>query len=211
MELTCEMSELIGSIIGDGNIYNGKQSYVELTGHPTEELTYFNSRLKPIISQELNYNVRLFLHSRGLKFRINSKKFVLWLKSLGIPTGKSKGRNALIPANICSSWELSKSCIRGIFDADGSVYFDKRATYSRPYPRIALYMINKNLILQISKILKEQGFNPTLSRNVRNIICLYLNGFDEVKKFLIKIGFANSKHHERIKNLYPNLITYNLI
>jgi len=208
MELTDGMCELIGSIIGDGNIYHKKQSYVEMTGHPTEELLYFNGRLKPIIYQELNYVPRLFIHSRGLKFRINSKAFVLWLESLGIPSGESKGKNALIPKEICNSWELSKSCIRGIFDADSSVFFDKRPIYKKPYPRIALHMYNEGLIMQISGILKSHGFHPKLSRKG---LCLYLNGFDEVRLFLLKIGFANPKHHERIKNLYPQLVTYNLI
>ena len=211
MKLTDGTSELIGSIIGDGNIVDKRPCYIEMTGHPKEELVYFNEILKPMIHQELNYDIRLFLHSRGLKFRINSKKFVLWLKSMGIPAGRSKGHSALIPKEICASWFLCRACIRGIFDADGSVYFDKRASYSKPYPRIALYMLNESLIMQIFDILKNKGFNAKLSRNKRNVLCLYLNGFEEVKRFLVNIGFANPKHHERIKNLYPNLITYNLI
>ncbi|MBN2203379.1 MAG: hypothetical protein JW700_04310 [Candidatus Aenigmarchaeota archaeon] len=208
MKLTANMCELIGSIIGDGNIVENRPWYVEITGHPTEELIYFDNRLKPIIFQELNYNIRLFLHSRGLKFRINNKAFVLWLKNLGIPTGKNKGKNVLIPEEISASWKLSKNCLRGIFDADGSVFFDNRSIYTKPYPRIALHMNNENLLAQISSILRKQGFNPTLSRKD---VCLYLNGFEEVRKFLLRIGFANPKHHERIKNLYPNLVTYNLI
>jgi len=208
MELTDNMCELIGSIIGNGNIRDGRPWFVEMTGDSIEELTYFEDRLKPIVFNELNYNPRMYFHSGALRFKINSKEFVLWLKSLGMPTRKLKCHNVLIPEEICTSWEKTKNCIRGIFDTDGCVHFDKRRVYSQPYPRIELHMLNERLLEQIYHIMKKQGFNVTMSKKKP---CIYMNGFKEVKKFLMKIGFANPKHHKRIKALYPNLITYNLI
>jgi len=208
MELTNNMCELIGSIIGNGNIYDGRPWFVEMTGHPTEELTYFEGRLKPIVFNELNYIPRTYFHSGAVRFKINSKQFVIWLKKLGIPTRREKCHNVLIPEEICISWERSKNCIRGIFDTDGCVHFDKRKVYTRPYPRIELHMLNERLLEQITEIMKKRGFKIKMSKKKS---CIYLNGFKEVKRFLVEIGFANPKHHKRIKALYPNLITYNLI
>ena len=93
IKLTNNMCELIGAIIGDGNIYDNKGKFwVEMSGHPLES-DYFSEKLIPIIVNELKYTPRLFLHSGAIRFRICNKKFVLWLKELGIPTGRDKGKN----------------------------------------------------------------------------------------------------------------------
>ncbi len=162
----------------------------------------------PIIKNELDYIPRIYFYQGAVIFRINNKKFVSFLKSLGIPTGKFKSKNVLIPKIICNSWKKTKNCIRGIFDTDGSIYFDKRAVYSKPYPRVELHMSNLGLLEQLYSILKKHEFNVTISKKKS---CIYLNGFKETRKFLTEIGFANPKHHRRIKRLYPNLITFNLI
>ena len=208
MNLTSEMCEFVGAIIGDGNIYDRRPYYVEMSGHPSEDLLYFKKRLINFVEKELNYIPKIYFHSGAVRFRVNNKKFVLWLKNLGIPTGRLKCHNVLIPEDIYVFWDKARNCIRGIFDTDGCIHFDKRPAYYKPYPRIELHILNENLLKQICNILKIHGFNVTKSKKKSSI---YLNGFKEVKKFLVKIGFANPKHHQRIKRLYPKLITYNLI
>ena len=208
MKLTNNMCELIGAIIGNGNIYDRRPSYVELSGHPTEDLIYFKKILTQLVINELSYNPRLFFHSSAVRIRISNKNFVIWLKSLGIPSGKFKFKRVLIPKKICISWKKTRNCIRGIFDTDGCVSFDKRPIYSQPYPRVVLHILNEDLLKQLYKILKDKKFNVTISKKESSI---YLNGFNEVRKFLIRIGFSNPRHHNRIKSLYPNLMKYNSV
>jgi hypothetical protein len=142
------ISELVGAILGDGNIYDKRPSYVELCGNPNTDWNYFEHVLLPIVKTEIDRKPKLFVRSNGLRFRINSKSFVEWLKEKGLPAGEAKAR-ATMPDFVVADRRLLISCIRGVFDTDGSVYFDKRTTYRRPYPRIDLHMRNSMLLEQL--------------------------------------------------------------
>lgn len=114
--------------MGDGNIYDKGPTYIELCGNPLTDADYFRRILIPIVNRELNVNPKLFIKDGGMRFRINNKYLVDWVKSEGIPAGASKA-SAKIPKFILDDNRLLIPCIRGIFDTDGSVYFDLRPVY----------------------------------------------------------------------------------
>jgi intein/homing endonuclease len=206
MILTERLSELIGAIIGNGNIYSKKPCYVEIAGDPALDQSYFRLRLTKIIESELAYRPKIRLHSGALRLRINNKTFVLFLKKLGIPSGKCKTKTVVIPDIILESCATTKRCIRGIFDTDGSVYFDRRNIYKKPYPRIELHLANEKLINQIYFILKKFGLNCRTSRRSDNSFSIYLNGASNVIKFLNDICLVNERHINRIEESYPELL-----
>ena len=199
------VSELIGAILGDGNIYDRRPTYVELCGNPVNDSDYFKSVLLPIVKAELHLSPKLFIRSRGLRFRINNKSFVDWLKRMGIPSGELKAK-ARIPSFIAENRRLLVSCIRGIYDTDGSVYFDARATYRKPYPRIDLHMRNRELLNQLTVLLTDFGIVHSF---VRSKGSLETSGVDVLKQFLEKIGFSNSYHIQRIRSQYPEMVKFN--
>lgn len=132
--LTPDFCELIGSIIGDGNIYDKRSHYVEITGHPTADSFYFENFLLNTIENELGYIAKIKTRAGAIRIRINNKKFVEKIKEFGIPSGKGKFKKVRIPKYITKQpTEHIKACVRGIFDADGCVHFDKRKAYKRPY------------------------------------------------------------------------------
>jgi hypothetical protein len=198
MDLSHQMAELIGAIIGDGNIY--KNRYVEISGDRNLDIDYYKNKLLPIIVKELYYIPSIRTGSFGVRLRINNKKFTLFLNNLGIQSGRGKTYKVLIPNIICQNWELSKSCIRGIIDTNGCLSFDKRKIYKTPYPRIILHLRNKKLCLQIYKLLLSKGFKPTLSKQVTKYgkaHTVYLNGKVQVLKYIKDIGFSNSRHSKK--------------
>ena len=206
--LTPNFCELIGSIIGDGNIYDKIPFYVEITGHPKNDLDYFENFLLPAIKNQLNYDAKIKIRDGAIRIRINNKNFVNFLKYIGIPSGKGKFERVKIPQEVISApKDQLKACIRGIFDTDGSVYFDKRKAYKKPYIRIELHMANKELLLQISTLLNKMNIENKLPENKTT---LYINGKDNVSNYLKIIGIRNSRHSERIKTLYPELIPSNI-
>jgi hypothetical protein len=198
MQLNRNLSELIGAIIGNGNIYDGKTKYVEITGNSIQDRAYFNGRLNSIISSELGYNPRMYIKCNAIRLRINKRSFVRDLKDVGMPTGKWKSLIVKIPYIIAKRWDLAKTCIRGIFDTDGSVYFDKRHIYTEPYPRMDLHLNNLGLIYQIYNLLIAHGFNPKVSIKKGS---LYLNGVNEIVHYLNTINFSNDKHLAKVKYL----------
>ncbi len=203
MILNAGLCELIGSIIGDGNIYDKRPYYVEITGHPREDLLYFGQLLE-IIKKELSYDAKIKNISGAIRIRINNKTFVNYLKTIGIPSGKGKFKKVRVPDRIIKkSGKYLISCIRGIFDTDGCVFFDKRKTYKNPYIRITLHMFNGKLLFQISKILNDLGIKNTIPINEQ---FLYINGKDNVKKFLKTIGFHNHRHIKKINSICPDIL-----
>ncbi|MBN2331077.1 MAG: hypothetical protein JXC85_04625 [Candidatus Aenigmarchaeota archaeon] len=203
MRIKPETCELIGAIIGDGNIYY-KGNYVEIAGHPVLDEFYYNSFLKPLIISELGYYPKIRERYGAIRLRIDNKEFVLWLIGLGIPAGHGKFAKVVIPKKILVQFpDYSKYTIRGIFDTDGSVYYDKRKIYRKPYIRIEFHMDNRRLLNQISGILHQLKLKP---RPCKRKNSLYLNGYDEVKKFIITIGISNIRHINRIRKQYPELI-----
>ena len=199
------MSELVGAILGDGNIYDKRPSYVELCGNPVADAHYFTHVLIPIVSRETGKNPKLFVRDLGLRFRINSKSFVEWLKIKGIPAGEAKGM-AKAPEFIVSNRKLMIACVRGVHDTDGSVYFDRRQAYAMPYPRIELHMKNIDLVKQISGFFDDVGIVHSYVRTKNSIETA---GVDALGKFLARVGFSNAHHVNRIARYYPNLARRN--
>jgi len=202
-----QVAELTGSILGDGNIYDKRPTYVELCGNPTTDLEYFKRILIPIVNHELNREPQLFVRDGGLRFRINSRAFVAWLKEIGIPSGEAKA-SAIIPDFILKNRALLVCCIRGVFDTDGSVYFDLRPAYKRPYPRIDLHMTNARLLEQMDRLLNDFGIKHSFVRKKGSLITA---GVDSLTKFLMVIGFSNPRHIRRIEARYPRLSRYNRV
>lgn len=198
MELNGNVSELIGAIIGNGNIYDRKSKYVEITGNAIYDGAYFKGRLNLIITEELEYTPRIYTKYNVIRLRINKRSFVRYLKEIGMPTGAGKSLSVKIPNSIARNWRLTKNCIRGIFDTDGSIYFDKRKTYTAPYPRIELHLNNLGLVYQIHAMLTSHGFNSKISIKKGS---LYLNGVDEIIRYLKTIDFSNYKHLAKVKHL----------
>ena len=201
------MAELIGAILGDGNIYDKRPSYVEMCGNPVNDLQYYKLVLIPIVREELGRNPKLFLRYGGLRFRINQKSFVEWLKQTGLPAGEAKGSSA-IPDFIFSNVRLLARCVRGIYDTDGSVYFDRRPAYIRPYPRTELQMTNKALLEQLDGVLGQMDIEHSFVRRKASL-SLQTAGVKSLGRFLSRIGFSNQYHVGRIRREYPELVHLN--
>ncbi|MBN2421052.1 hypothetical protein JXB27_02120 [Candidatus Woesearchaeota archaeon] len=199
-ELTPDLCELIGAIIGDGftNKY-GNNYLVQITGHKKLDKDYYVERLIPIIKKiSPNSNPIISMSSGALRLTINSKEFhILLTKRFKMDAGK-KTHIVKIPEEILDSKNnlLINSCLRGIFDTDGCVAFDKRNSYSTPYIRIVLQMLSKQLLGQVHTLLNKQGIKATITKNQQYI---QINGSENCKNFTDIVGFSNPRHLNKLK------------
>lgn len=202
MSLSEELAYFLGLFIGDGFTNKYQRYYlIQFTGDKRTEKSYYENliskyskqlfNLIPIIREEKNGN--------GLRFNLYSKQlFNLITKRFKISAGR-KSRTVLIPREILKARpRIIKACLRGLYDAEGCVFFDKRNSYKEPYPRIDLHMLNPRLIKQIFKLLNEFSIPCSTNKDSTRIL---IYGNDAVKKFLKEIGFQNSKHLEKLKLL----------
>ena len=212
VKINQDLAELVGAHIGDGSMgfYQGHPA-ISFVGHPEEDKEYINW----ILSRYNKYfyiNSKLRKWSRVLGFQSFSRDAFNFLISLGIPSGKKN--NIDIPENIKKSRKkILAACIRGIWDTDGTVYFEK--TKRGLYPRLQLKITSRNLAESLYKILNESFNIKTTLHNRRereNWKISYFvetRGVKNLEMWLKDIGFRNIKHLSKIelwkRNINPRI------
>ena len=203
--LSEELCEFLGCFIGDGftNIYS-RTPVIQFAGDRRFDLQYYEDTIIPIARRLFNVKgAYTRLKDNALWVSFYSKSiFKLLTERFGMPVG-IKFDKVLIPDEVLNANpNMLTACIRGIFDTDGCVFFDKRPIYREPYIRVELHLYNGMLISQIGHCLRDLGINvKMLSAKTR----LQIIGKDSVKQFLEKVGFSNNRHRDRISEFFPSL------
>jgi hypothetical protein len=91
IEISRELCEFAGAIIGDGNLWtDGSRYRVELTGKPELDREYYGylSTISNSLFKKKPYPLRV--RQRGLRWRLQSKDAYVLLSKLGLPVGEGK-------------------------------------------------------------------------------------------------------------------------
>jgi hypothetical protein len=200
VEISTELCEFVGAIIGDGNLWtDGSRYRVELTGDPDLDRTYYDylSTLSQSLFTKKPYPIRV--HQRGLRWRLQSKEAFKTLINLGLPIGAGKARHVIIPKLILQKkWDFVKWTIRGLMDTDGTLFFSKK-TYKFPiYPTIELRTCSNFLANQIGTILQQNEFRAKVRGNQKEGFHVALYGFEMLNRWINEIGFSNNRHANKI-------------
>jgi len=195
--ITEGVAELIGVIIGDGYIYRKNRKYqIGIVGSPKTDREYFD-KLKKLIYEEWNKEVKIKFRFRGLRMVFDSKKICEFLiNDMKMFHGKGKCQNVKIPEEIFKNLKLSKCTIRGIADTDGSVFISKKPGIEK-YPSIEITTTSQNLAHQLKQTLVKIGFRVSLRENTGkqiNALKAYkiaLYGKENLKRWIKEIGFTN--------------------
>jgi intein/homing endonuclease len=204
MSLNEDLAYFLGLFVGDGftNKYSGYYM-IEITGDKRTEKEFYINYLGPLIKNFFNLNFRITepKESNGFRFIFYSKTlFKMITERFNIPAGR-KSHSVLIPKEILDAKpEIIARFLRGLYDAEGCVFFDKRKQYKKPYPRIELHMCNLALLKQVSESLTKMGIKNVLGTSEKNLR-VTIWGFDEVKNFINKIGFSNPKQLKKLGGL----------
>jgi len=213
MKIDGDLAELMGIHIGDGCISeNDRYSEYYLGGDIIEEKEYHNTWVGPLFNRKImqplfKKNVNYKEHPKvGIYgFHIFNKKLVNFFnKELGIKSGPKI--NVSIPKIILSNNYLLKRFIRGLFDTDGSLYFDKNRSAKYPTnnkPVIKLGTVSERLVLGVFNSLKIFGLHPRIKKpykgkrdkNVVHTVLLYRKA--DIEFFINKICFKNIKHSSK--------------
>ncbi|MFH1358482.1 MAG: hypothetical protein ABIH37_01185 [archaeon] len=199
LPLNKELSHFIGLLIGDGftNKY-GRYYLTQFTGNKLKEKEYYEEIIAPRAIELFGFPPKIKEESKTNALRVNFYSidiFNMITKRFEIEAGR-KTRDVIIPREILNSdSNIILSCIAGIFDAEGCLYFDKREIYKSSYPAIALNMKNPSLIKQISKIFDNHNLKHSISGNYKT---LQVYGVASVKDFLKKVKLLNTKYSKDI-------------
>jgi intein/homing endonuclease len=204
-----KLAELVGVIIGDGNICylkNLRKYYIEITGNPKSEGNYYEY-LSCLFKDLIGKRGTLSLRERGLRLRVYSKKFVEYLiYRLGMWYGARKSYNIEIPEAIFnSSNDIIYSCLRGIFDTDGSFFVANKE--GKLYPCIEISTCSRILAIQISLIL---GDDFRVNFRIKTSNCYFkgrafvvsIYGNKQIIKWFEIIGSSNPLTMDKYKNFF---------
>lgn len=207
-ELTKDLCEVIGAFIGDGffNCYKNKLYQIEFAGDSRSDLNYYKEKIIPTLKlfiPNLKPHIYFVKNKNSIRIVFYSKELFYFLKDgFGFVPGR-KTFTVVIPKIILDSRNnhFINSTIRGIFDTDGCIFFDRRKIYTKPYPRICLQISSKLLIVQLIDYLSKDFKIRSGKVNNRDIHFMEIYGHSQFKKWMSIIGFSNPRHLDRIASV----------
>ena len=180
-----KFAEFIGILLGDGCIYSNKQS-VCIAGDKLLDRDYFENHLNKLIFDLFSVRQHNYFckKNRGMHCVINSKSLVNFLCPNFFVAGNKIKAGAQIPSYFFSNKLLLKSCLKGLFDTDGSVC-------PHPNSKVMLIITIKNPALMKSALTAFDELNFPAKQSKGDI---YFYGAKKVKAFFDIINSSNPKH-----------------
>ncbi len=184
------LAEFIGIAMGDGGI-SKRQVCITLHHKDDKEYAQFVADcmkklfgVTPSIYHSEKYSVNDIVISRS--------ELVKYLVFLGLVTGNKIRQHIDIPKWIKQNRKFRIACLRGLIDADGSIFTHSYKVKNKWYHYKKLSFTTASLPLRNSvyKIFKETGFHPRISgkRDIR------LDSKEDVKRYFKVINSHNQKH-----------------
>ena len=122
-----ELAEEIGIHIGDGSMYvnPGIGHYDYTVCGSIDDYSYLMGFVEPLIKNLYGLSPNKPTKKKGRSFDLVycSKELVSWKKKIGLLAGP---KNDIMIPNLILESPFVLDCIRGIFDTDGSIVFNKK-------------------------------------------------------------------------------------
>jgi intein/homing endonuclease len=188
VKITPEFARWLGLLCSDGSI-NKFGRFFKFTNEENilrKEFLHLTKSLFNKIGKEVSTG------GRTKEVQVNSTSIVKFLhETFGIPIGRKSNIIKVPPQIIKSSRKVKASFLQGVFDGDGSAFFNKK----HHIRTIELTSGSMEFLSQIQSLLKEFGINSWIKNKERKLV---ISNKDGIKKFFI---FINFKHPHRRKKL----------
>ena len=216
--ITEELAEFLGAFVGDGHLglhsgRYGKNTYthyeINMSGNIEEKdyLDYINNRFNSL------FNIRMYYLKQGnnksILIKIDSKGILHFLNKICDIPLNFKTDSVRIPFIIKNSNIRMKSAfLRGLFDTDFSLSFKNKNFRGYTYPVIKGSFASKTLIEDLEEFFRDLSFKSNVIYNLKEYDkrfnkyyikhAIYLNGKDNLKKWIYYIGSSNKKFQRKI-------------
>jgi intein/homing endonuclease len=213
MNVNSQLSEIAGIHAGDGYLrYSGRRKELDISGG-IDEKEYYDNHVIPLFNKEFNLNLKgKFFKSRNTYgFVVRNRQVIEIFKKLGFPSGK-KSTTVRCPKEILNSSDpkILRSFLRGYFDTDGSLTFDKKV-YNKNvfkktrnfYPRFMFTCVSQSLTKDIIRISTKLGFKALSYSHKSKIKTEKISyktqivGKINLRKWMKEIGIKNHSKYTR--------------
>lgn len=202
-ELDSDLAEFVGVLLGDGSIgryecHAGKkikiQHRVKVTGDAREDLPYFTDFLFPLMTKLFGKKplLRFKRKERTVELIYFGKELYEFLIELGMASSPKRNR-AIIPPFIFEK-NLDVYFLRGLFDTDGCLVFDKQHRDVHYYPRVEIKMLPCPMRDQLLSMLSKLGFRHITSTQPNESLRIQMNGNEIIDRWMDIVKFNNQKH-----------------
>ncbi|HAG27521.1 TPA: hypothetical protein DCG61_01940 [Patescibacteria group bacterium] len=183
-----DLAEFIGILLGDGHI---TPTQITVTLGVKERYSHYVAKL---ISQLFGIKPKILLRTKRYhEVYFGSTKIVRWLIAMGLSSNKVRDQIG-IPKWCFQYKTYQESCLRGLFDTDGSVYLLKEGF------QMSLTNRSTPLLKDAKSMLELLGYSPSkISANK-----IYLTRRIDLSRYINEIGFRNPKHLKRLKSFRTN-------
>lgn len=189
MNTKTDFFELVGIVLGDGNLWNDKNHFrVEITSDPLKDNDYLRNHVAPLTQKFTKTRVTVKERSFGLRVRVTSKDFFNKFINIGMYPRDKK----LEKLKFLDKIEIKnrKFILKGLMDTDGCVILrSNKQTF------LEIATCSKFLSIWINDSLKLLGFRSFITkytnRKNQTIYRIWLSGKENIKKWVALIGFSN--------------------
>ena len=193
-EMSFELAELIGIILGDGSFDPSGNNIISVA--VGLDFKYYANHVADLFLKVFGVEAKIYKKSNCYAVTLCSKIAIDFLHFCGINKGCTFD-NKKIPWSIWnSSQDYRIACLRGLFDTDGCA--SKSISYSSK---------SKDLICDIELMLSELGIQ-TRSTHIKNrhnnIFNIKVKGRAFNKKFYQKIKLVSKQKIDGLKDLYKS-------
>lgn len=194
-----ELAELVGIILGDGNIWSQKgYHYLRICGDSEKDKDYLLNYVKPLFERLFNQKINNYLHKTQKEMFLSkgSRDVVFTLEHFGLKSGDKKENNVKIPKWIFRSKKYIRACIRGLIDTDGSLC----PITGRDYPYIWFSSNIDGIREGFDMAMKKLGFK-TSKWNIRENRTpdIYIGNKKDIEKYIQTISFKNQRHLSKLR------------
>ncbi len=189
------LAEATGIILGDGGITNYQlKIYLDrLTDR--EYAKYVQELFKRVFGEypkefDNKKDNTLILTLSGANLIDN-------LKSIGLDKGDKIKKQVDFPRWIWEKKIYQLSCVRGLMDTDGGLYFHRHWSNGIKYRNLGLCFTSWSspLLQSVAKVLESHNFKFSIDDNQR----IYIYALGEIKKYFDIIGTNNSKIRKKLE------------
>lgn len=195
-----DLAELIGIILGDGNLHEYIKTQkirtymLRIAGDSKKDKDYLMTYVAPLCECLFSIQPKFLYQkqSNELFVILHSKKVIEFFKKMGLTPGDKIKNRLNIPGWVLKDETYLRACLRGLIDTDGSIF--RMSNRDPQLLRINFRNVNSSLLETVYNSFVTLGFKPAFANNV-----VYLSRKQDIVNFLKGIGFSNSKHRLRLK------------
>lgn len=190
------VAEFFGIMLGDGGLTEYQTKVTLNSESDASYVIYVKSLIYKLFKERAS--ILKIKNAKASIVCVSRKELTTFLVKNGLCAGNKVKEQIDIPNWIKKNGNFLRFCVRGLYDTDGGVYFEKHRYKDKEYSYIRFSFVNasKPLLKSVFKALQDLGIPSRL--NIQRSVTI--EGLRNVSKYFNLVGTSNPKHSLKYEN-----------